>query len=164
VLKGNGATVIIDYGHNPSAVACLIEALAIFPHRRRSIIFSAEGDRRDEDVIRQMQMLGDAFDTVIIHEYDERRGRAKGAILALLRNGLAMGTRVSSRVEADGEPAAVALALEALEPGDLLVVQPKAIDDVIDQVQRFLQQDPPKPPSPRRHAAERPVLAAQVID
>ena len=56
VLEANGATVIVDYGHNPSAVAALIEALEVFPHKRRSIVFSAEGDRRDEHILRQMEL------------------------------------------------------------------------------------------------------------
>jgi len=145
VLEANGATVIIDYGHNPSAVAALVEALEAFPHSRRSIIFSAEGDRRDEDIIRQTQILGDSFDSVILYEYPNRRGRAKGEILALLKEGLATGTRLSETTVVADEPPAVDLALRSLEPGDLLIVQPKEIDDVVAEVIRFLEAVPPKP-------------------
>jgi cyanophycin synthetase len=157
VLEANGATVIIDYGHNPSAVAALVEALEMFPHQRRSIIFSAEGDRRDEDIIRQTEILGDAFDSVILYEYPNRRGRAEGEILALLKEGLATGSRLSETIEVANEPAAVDLALRSLEPGDLLVVQPKEIDDVVSEVIRFLETTPPKPER-KAHAAERALV------
>jgi cyanophycin synthetase len=144
VLEANGATIIVDYGHNPSAVAALIEALEVFPHKRRSIVFSAEGDRRDEHILRQMELVGEAFDTVILYEYSDRRGRAEGEILALLHQGLVTGTRVSETLDVADEPAAIALALQMLEPGDLLVIQAKEIDNVLADVTRALAEDPPK--------------------
>jgi cyanophycin synthetase len=158
VLEANGATVIVDYGHNPSALAALIEALEVFPHTRRSIVFSAEGDRRDEHILRQMELVGEAFDTVILYEYPDRRGRAEGEILALLHQGLVTGTRVSETLTVADEPAAIALALQMLEPGDLLVIQAKEIDDVLADVTRALAEDPPK----AVESGER-VLAAPVV-
>ena len=158
VLEANGATVIVDYGHNPSAVAALIEALDVFPHNRRSIVFSAEGDRRDEHILRQMELLGEAFDTVILYEYPDRRGRDEGEIRALLHQGLVTGTRVSETLDVADEPAAIALALQMLEPGDLLVIQPKEIDDVLADIIRALAEDPPK----AVESGER-VLAAPVV-
>ncbi|SIN78621.1 cyanophycin synthetase [Singulisphaera sp. GP187] len=144
VLEANGAAVIIDYGHNPSAVTALVEALEMFPQQRRTIIFSAEGDRRDEDIVRQTEILGDAFDSVILYEYPNRRGREPGEILGLLREGFATATRLSDIIEAPDEPTAIDQALRALKPGDLLVVQPKEIDDVVSEVIRFLETTPPK--------------------
>lgn len=148
VLEVNGATVIIDYGHNPSAVTALVEAIEMFPQKRRSIIFSAEGDRRDEDIIRQTEILGDAFDSVILYEYPNRRGREEGEILALLKQGLATGSRLTETLEVPDEPSAVDLALRSLESGDLLVIQPKEIDDVVAEVLRFLETTPPPFESP----------------
>jgi cyanophycin synthetase len=154
VLEANGATVIIDYGHNPSAVTALVEALEMFPHKRRSIIFSAEGDRRDEDIIRQTQILGESFDSVILYEYPDRRGRAEGEIMALLKEGLATGSRLLETIEVPHEPAAVELALRSLRDGDLLVVQPKEIDDVVAEVIRFLETTPPMPEERKPQAAQ----------
>jgi cyanophycin synthetase len=42
-----GATVIADYGHNPDAILALSQAIEAMPARRRSIVISAAGDRRD---------------------------------------------------------------------------------------------------------------------
>jgi cyanophycin synthetase len=138
VLESNGSTVIIDYGHNPAALRAQIGALETIPHQRRRIIFSAEGDRRDIDILQQAELLAGAFDEVLIHEYDNLRGRPKGDVLRLLQEGLARGTRVGRvRVEPN-ESTAIHRALEDLQPSDLLIIQPKAIDDVIAQVQEFL--------------------------
>src|SRR5262249_55555666 len=148
---------IIDYGHNPSALLALVEALEMFPSRRRSIIFSAEGDRRDEDIVRQTQILGDWFDTVVLYEYPDRRGRGKGEILALLKEGLASSSPLGETIGVPPEPAAVDHALRALEPGDLMVVQPKEIDDVVAEVIRFVESAPTKPER-KVHAAQRALV------
>lgn len=138
VLHANGATVVIDYGHNPSALSALFESLDLFAHERRIAVFSAEGDRRDVDILCQGTMVGDFYDRVILHEYEWRRGRAEGEILALLQQGLARGSRVSEVTEVNNEPDAVEAALSELRPGDLVVIQPYEIDLVIEQVQRIL--------------------------
>ena len=79
MLEIDGATVVVDYGHNPSALLALIEALEQFPHERRMCVYSAAGDRRDCDMVRQGELLGDAFDNVILYEDHYLRGRAPTA-------------------------------------------------------------------------------------
>ena len=161
VLEVQGATVIIDYGHNPSAVAALVEAIEIFPHEKRSILYSCEGDRRDEDILRQMRMLGDSFDTVVLYEYANRRGRPEGEIFGLMRQGLATGSRIQERIDVPDEPAGIELCLKTLEPGDLLVIQPKDIENVIEYVTGFLASNPPKKRERKAvsHQVEVPILA-----
>src|SRR5262249_45338289 len=39
VLSLGGATVILDYGHNVSALSALIEAIGAFPHERRTVVY-----------------------------------------------------------------------------------------------------------------------------
>ena len=88
LLELGGATVIVDYGHNPSALIALVEALEQFPHERRLCVYSAAGDRRDSDMVRQGEILGDAFDKVILYEDHYLRGREPGDIMRLFRQGL----------------------------------------------------------------------------
>ncbi len=142
VLEANGATIILDYGHNPSAVAALVDAIEMFPQKRRSIVFSCEGDRRNEDIIRQTEILGESFDSVLLYEYPDLRGRNAGEIMTLMKQGLAAGSRIVDTFENPDEPSAIDLALRSLEPGDLLVIQPKEIDDVIAEVLRFVETSP----------------------
>jgi cyanophycin synthetase len=58
------------------------------PGKRRSVVISGAGDRRDEDIREQTQILGKAFDDVILYQDACQRGRADGEVLALLRQGL----------------------------------------------------------------------------
>jgi cyanophycin synthetase len=122
-VESNGATVIVDYGHNPSAVAALIDAVRQLPEPRRTIAFTAAGDRRDEDLLRQGELIGGAFDRVVLYEGSSLRGRPAGEVIAVLRRGLERGTRASDVLEAHGEADAITLALRGTGPGDLVVLQ-----------------------------------------
>jgi cyanophycin synthetase len=122
VLKADGATVIVDFGHNPSAIAALVEAIDLFPHPRRTIAVTGTGDRRDEDIIHLGGLIGGAFDRVVLFEDCNRRGRPDGEMIALLRQGLARGSRVSEVVATRGEAAAIALALQGLRAESLTVI------------------------------------------
>lgn len=138
VIAADGATVILDYAHNPSAQHALIESLGNFAHSRRAILYSVAGDRRDAEIVRQSAILGDHFDVIYTYEGDYNRGRASGEIFALMRNGIEQGSRTSEIVEIVGEENAVRRALEALAPGDLLVIQVGKIEKIIAMVMKEL--------------------------
>ncbi len=129
VLTANGATVIVDFGHNPSAMQVLVESLSAFPDGRRTVVLSADGDRGDPAITRQARILADAFDEVILYEEAARmRGRAEGEIFDLLRLGLDEGSRATKVREVHGEEAAIASALDALQPGDVLLILLDAVE------------------------------------
>ena len=131
VMDYRGATVIADYGHNPDAMRALVSAVDALPGKRRSVVISGAGDRRDQDIREQTQILGAAFDDVILYQDACQRGRADGEVLALLRDGLRDATRTAHVDEIRGEFAAIDHALERLHPGDLCLV-------LVDQVEEAL--------------------------
>ncbi len=134
----HGATVIVDYGHNTSALQALIDAVLPLPCRSRSIIYTAAGDRRDQDMVQQGALIGHHFDHVILHEDHYVRGRAAGEIIALIRRGIAEGSRVRKIQEFQGALRSVEAALGGLSAGDLLVIQADTIDETIDFVRQYL--------------------------
>jgi cyanophycin synthetase len=160
VLHHRGATVIVDYGHNPSALLAIGEAIAHFPHERRSIVFSAAGDRRDVDIIRQGAIVGDLFDEVVLFEDACNRGRPDGVVVGLLRQGLAEGRRVTSVHETRGEENAVSHALRELKAGDLLIVQADQVESTVAFVQRTLEQRSAAPAAAKRTRPLEPVPVA----
>ncbi len=136
VLEALGATIIVDYGHNESALHALIAAIARVPHKRRSIMFTAAGDRRDIDIITQSEILANGFDHIVIYEDQCTRGRADGEVIALMRQGLARGTRAAKITETRGELNAVDATLKGLRPGDLVIIQADQVELVVAYVQR----------------------------
>jgi len=131
VFDYRGATVIADYGHNPDAIEALIQAVETMPARRRSIVISGAGDRRDVDIRNQGALVGDAFDDVVLYQDQCQRGRADGEVLALLRDGLSNAKRTTVIDEIRGEFLAIDTALDRLSAGDLCLI-------LVDQVEEAL--------------------------
>jgi cyanophycin synthetase len=131
VFDYRGARLIADYGHNPDALRALTQAVDALPAKRRWIVISAAGDRRDEDIILQGKIVGEAFDGAILYQDACQRGRADGEVLALLRKGLENAPRTREIEEIRGEFLAIDTALAKLKPGDLCLI-------LIDQVEEAL--------------------------
>jgi cyanophycin synthetase len=136
-----GATLIVDYGHNVDALLALIDAIAQLPHERRLVVYTAAGDRRDVDIVKQAQILGNAFDHVIIYEDKCTRGRADGEVVALMRRGLAQSTRVTEIFETRGEFRAIEAGLRMLKPRDLILVQADQVEEALVYVQKYIAGD-----------------------
>ncbi|MGH7224470.1 MAG: Mur ligase family protein, partial [Gemmataceae bacterium] len=140
LFEFNGATVILDYGHNTSSLASLLETFEPLPHKFRSAVYSAAGDRRDSDMIRQAELLGDAFDRVILFEEENCiRGRAWGEINAIFRKGLLGRHRVKQIEEVQGALAALEHALATARPGELLLIQVDLVDETMGMMHRYLE-------------------------
>jgi cyanophycin synthetase len=142
VLQGGDKTLVVTDGRNLAALEALIEAVEQFPHRARVAVYSAEGDRRDADILAQAQLLGKAFDRVYLCEIDGGQERPPGVVLQLLRRGLADATRTQEIHEIPDWGAAVDLAWKQLGRGELLVVQTSTIPRTVRKVQSLVGLEP----------------------
>jgi cyanophycin synthetase len=165
VFEVAGKTLIVVDCRNTSALAALIDALPNFPHRIRSVVYSGEEDRRDQDMIEQGRLLGGAFDRIVLCRIEEE-GRADGDVIELLQQGIEEGRkasggreapgsvgeqvhvargltppaqeRVEGRVRVDVVPdwsAAVDLAWRRVSAGELLVVQSSTIAKTVRKIE-----------------------------
>ena len=140
VMSHRGATVIADYGHNPDAILALAKAVQAMSARRRSVVISGAGDRRDEDIRQQTRILGEVFDHVLLYQDQCQRGRADGEVLALLRQGLEGARRTTRVQEIHGEFLAIDTALDALEPGDLCLILIDQVDEALAHLEMRIAQ------------------------
>jgi cyanophycin synthetase len=131
IFNYRGATVIADYGHNPDAILALVGAVENMPAKRRSVVISGAGDRRDIDITQQTEILGAAFDDVLLYQDQCQRGRADGEVVGLLRRGLEGASRTTHIDAINGEFLAIDTALARLSDGDLCLI-------LIDQVEEAL--------------------------
>ena len=140
VLQFQGSTIVIDYGHNAAAIAALCEAFDKMPHERRVIVYTAAGDRRDEDIIRQAELIGNGFDFMVLYEDACTRGREDGEVCRLMRQGFALGKRLRSEniIETRGEMNAIEMTLRQMVPGDLVLIQADQVEEAIAFVQQLL--------------------------
>lgn len=140
VVQFRGSTIVIDYGHNSAALVALCEAFDKMPHERRLIVYTAAGDRRDEDIVRQAELIGNAFDEMVLYEDQCRRGRADGEVISLMRQGLTLGKRLlpTGILETRGEMVAIEMMLRRMRPGDLVLIQADQVEEAIVFVQQLL--------------------------
>ena len=140
LMDYRGATVIADYGHNADAMRALVAAIDALPARRRCVVISGAGDRRDEDLRVQTEILGDAFDDVMLYQDAAQRGRDDGEVIALLREGLAGAKRAHHIEEVRGEFLAIDKALARLEPGDLCLILVDQVEEALAHLARRIQE------------------------
>jgi cyanophycin synthetase len=147
----DGYRVIVDYAHNPPAVAALgefVDRLAEpSPGGRQALVtgqrigvMATAGDRRDEDIVELGQIAARHFDTIVIREDTNTRGRARGETAALIergvRAGMAAGARCAAVETVLDEIEATRYALDLGRAGDLVVVCVDHANDVWKELQR----------------------------
>ncbi|NGX17683.1 Mur ligase family protein [Wenzhouxiangella sp. XN24] len=120
-----GARVIVDFAHNPHAMAAIAELVSALPAERRLLAFAQAGDRTDEllrEYARHAWALGP--ERIIISELAKyARGRAPGEVYGILRDELIRcGCPPDAIIHVDTEPQALDNALAWARPGDLLVM------------------------------------------
>jgi cyanophycin synthetase len=79
--------VILDYGHNPMAIQCMVDLVGRMDvEGKRSCVLSAPGDRRDQDIaeIAAIAARGE-FDHIFVRRDDHARGRGEAEVPKLLR-------------------------------------------------------------------------------
>ncbi|NMU90552.1 cyanophycin synthetase [Achromobacter ruhlandii] len=140
VFDYRGATVIADYGHNPDAIQALVRAVDAMPAKRRSVVISGAGDRRDEDIRMQTEILGEAFDDVLLYQDQCQRGRADGEVLALLQQGLVNASRARHIEEIHGEFLAIDKALARLNAGDLCLILVDQVEEALEHIAQRIRE------------------------
>jgi cyanophycin synthetase len=143
VLNRGQQTIIVDYGHNSAALEALVQTLPAFPHERRVIMYTAAGDRRDEDIVDQARIIAEHFDVVVIYEDQCTRGRADGEVIRIMREGFAKGSRLKEIRETRGEFKAIDLTLETLGARDLAIVQADQVDAAVKYVDEVVSYGKP---------------------
>ena len=140
VFDFKGATLIADYGHNPDAVQALVQAVDNMPAKKRLVVISGAGDRRDEDIREQTRILGAAFDEVLLYQDACQRGRADGEVLALLQQGLEGASRTRYTESIQGEFKAIDTALARLSPGDLCLILIDQVEEALAHIRQRVEQ------------------------
>ncbi len=153
--------VVLDYGHNPTAIQAmcrLVEQLA--PDGRRICVLTLPGDRRDEDIAEAGRIAAGAFDLYICRRDDNLRGRGPEEVPQKLRAALLEhGVADDAIAIIPEEEKAVAAALEMAEPGDLVLIFGDNITRCWKQIIYFNRA--PDAPPPAAATAPAPALPAE---
>ncbi|MDO9370366.1 MAG: cyanophycin synthetase [Sphingopyxis sp.] len=140
IVNAHGIKVVVDYAHNPAALSALSQLLEkLRPAGGRILgMIGLPGDRRDSDLRGVGAQAAGMFDEIMFREGPDNRGRAAGAINALLAEGaLAAGKKPSAIHCLANEHDATDRCFERARPGDIVVLTPTDIDGIWARVQAF---------------------------
>ncbi len=120
-----GATVLVDYAHNPDGLAQLLSVARALQPRRLGLLLGQAGNRDDAAIAELARTAaGFAPDRIVVKELPRMlRGRAPGEVPALILAALreAGVPAEATSLEPDESQAAVSL-LDWARPGDVLVL------------------------------------------
>ncbi len=120
-----GATVLLDYAHNPGGLAALLAVAASLRPARLGLLLGQAGNRSDAAIAELAQVAAAAApDRVLLKELPAMlRGRADGEVTALLGSALLAAGIAPARVFAEPDEVAAARALiDWAGPGDVVVL------------------------------------------
>ena len=150
-LEHRGATVLLDYAHNPDGLAQLLTvARTLLADRGAGLaparlgLLLGQAGNRDDQAVGDLARAAAAFapDRVLIKELPQMlRGRAPGSVPALIQQALLQaGLPAEGLVQVADEEAAALQLLDWAQPGDVVVL-PLHTTDVRERVQAVLRSD-----------------------
>ena len=121
----DGFKVLIDFAHNPAAMAALFDMAGAIPAERRALCFGQAGDRTDaliRELARDAWAIG--LDRVIVSELPKyHRGREHGDVFRIIRDELLqLGARDAQIRHHEEELESLEDALGWARPGDLIIM------------------------------------------
>jgi len=121
----NGIKILIDFAHNPAAMAALFDMASAIPAKRRALCFGQAGDRTDElirELARDAWEIG--LDRVVVSELAEYyRGREHGDVFGIIRDELLiLGADDAQIVHHELELESLEDAIDWAQPGDLVIM------------------------------------------
>ena len=138
LIRVQHGRILVDYAHNPAAIAGLLEFVAGLDANRRIGIITAPGDRRDEDLL-NVGRLSARLDHVIVRDDKYRRGRAPGEISRIIAEGLREGGMRDDQMDiVHNEKEALAHAMTLMQDNDLVFVLADEVPAVLEQVRQLL--------------------------
>ena len=125
VYPVGGAKVLVDFAHNPHAMAALFQMAQGIPARRRLLAFGQAGDRPDRSIRELTRAAWEiGLDAVYVSELPEyHRGREYGEVYDIITTELAAcGANPDEYRHFEKETGALESALAWAEPGDLVIM------------------------------------------
>ncbi len=131
--------VIVDYGHNVSAVRAIGKTLPHITKGRKIVVAHGTGNRLDKDIRMFGQALADVYDYLIIADADQRQ-RKPGETSDIVQAGaLENGFDKDEIVIINNPFKAIDHAISIVKPGDLIVVQVDEVEPMLKHVMEHFE-------------------------
>jgi cyanophycin synthetase len=139
---------VLDYGHNPEAIASVLRLAHRCPVTRVTAVLSLPGDRADWFIQEAAKVAARGCHRLIVHEDEDRRGRREGEVPELILSAAQEASPSCQcrivRKSAD----AVQTALQDMMPGEIIVIFCDQFQQVTQLLEEYDAVVAPKPQHP----------------
>ena len=129
---------LVDYAHNPHGYEAVSGFVRNWEGEKIGVI-GGPGDRRDEDLILLGKIAAQTFDTIIIKEDDDPRGRTRGEAADLIAKGIYQENPSLSYETILDETEAIETGLNRASNGSLVVVFPESVTRAVSLIQQRIK-------------------------
>lgn len=137
IFKIRDFEVMIDYAHNPAGMNALGRFLRQVDSPYKVGVFTAVGDRRQEDIVEMGRIAAGLFDKIIIRLDDDLRGATEEYLVDSLKRGIELsGLKKEVEVIRD-EVGATRFAIETAPPGAFITLCTDKVDRAISLVREY---------------------------
>ena len=126
---------LVDYAHNPHGYKAVGDFVKNWQGNRIGVV-GGPGDRRDEDLILLGKISAQIFDSVIVKEDEDPRGREFGEVADLITKGICQENPNLKYETILEEIEAINIALDRAKNGSLVVVFPDKVNQAISLIKK----------------------------
>ncbi len=123
LVQTGGPDALVDYAHNTPALEAIGPVIRNLTAGRKIGVVASPGDRSNQSIIELGRRAGQFFDGVVIKEDGDLRGRGRGEVAGLIREGALKAGLPEAQIEVVlDEEEAVKAGLALGGPGDIVVI------------------------------------------
>ncbi|MGB3239421.1 MAG: cyanophycin synthetase, partial [Geitlerinemataceae cyanobacterium] len=126
---------LVDYAHNAASYVALGGFVCNWPGERIGVV-GGPGDRRDEDFIELGKLSAGIFNSIIVKEDDDTRGRPRGDAAELICKGIGQVNPDFPHESILNETKAINYALDNAPKGSLVVILPESVNRAIAEIEK----------------------------
>ncbi|MCU0532795.1 MAG: cyanophycin synthetase [Hydrococcus sp. Prado102] len=128
---------LVDYAHNPAGYEAVGGFVRNWKGEKLGVV-GGPGDRRDEDLILLGQLAAQMFDSIIVKEDEDKRGRDDGEVADLIVKGILQTKPDLPHQVILNETEAFETGLNRVSNGGLVVIFPESVSHAISLIKKRL--------------------------
>lgn len=132
---------MVDFAHNPDGYNGIKEFLSHIDSPQKVGLISGTGDRRDDDIRELGRIAATMFDYILLRQENHLRGRTKENMVNLMAEGIREVNPDFPFEVLAKETDPIARAISLAKPGAFIVTLSDAVDNAVEIVQNFQEQE-----------------------
>lgn len=129
--------VMVDYAHNTAGFEAIADMLSKVNATEKVGVIAGVGDRRDEDTTNLGKVAAKMFDTIVIRQDKNLRGKTEQEIIDLITNGVKEVNPSKEIITIKKEKEAIEYVIKNAKKGSFITICSDVVPDALDQIMKL---------------------------